>query len=73
MSQLILYKLLDEHWGHTGYLDWLIHIRMEYTQRRNVILAACEKYLPTEVVSWKNPAAGMFVSIIIPVPTSSQC
>ena len=69
ISQLVLFKLLDEHWGHTGYLDWLIHIRMEYTRRRNVMLEACDKHLPKEVVSWKPPMAGMFVShtpLIIP-------
>lgn len=60
MSTLILFKLLDEHWGHPGYLDWLIHIRMEYTSRRNVILEACEKFLPKDIVSWKAPMAGMF-------------
>ncbi|KAF2682786.1 PLP-dependent transferase [Lentithecium fluviatile CBS 122367] len=60
MSQLILFKLLDEHWGHAGYLDWLIHIRIQYTSRRDVILQACEKYLPKEIVSWNPPMAGMF-------------
>ncbi|ORY08212.1 pyridoxal phosphate-dependent transferase [Clohesyomyces aquaticus] len=60
MSQLILWKLLDEHWGHPGFFDWLIHIRMEYTRRRDVMLNACAKYLPTEVVSWAPPMAGMF-------------
>jgi len=60
VSQLMLFKLLEEHWGHAGYLDWLIHIRMEYTARRNVILEACDWYLPTEIVSWSSPAAGMF-------------
>lgn len=62
LSQLILFKLLDESWGHDGYLKWLINLRMEYTERRDVILAACEKYLPSEIVSWNPPAAGMFVS-----------
>lgn len=62
ISQLVLFKLLDEHWGHEGYLDWLIHIRMSYTKRRDVILGACEKYLPREIVSWVPPMAGMFVS-----------
>lgn len=61
MSQLMLFKMLDEHWGHEGYLDWLVFIRMEYTKRRNVILDACERYLPQEVVSWRPPMAGMFV------------
>lgn len=60
MSQLILFKLLDEHWGHAGYLDWLIYMRMQYTHRRDIILSACTKYLPTEVMSWKPPMAGMF-------------
>lgn len=60
MSQLILFKLLDEHWGHGGYLDWLVHIRLSYTRRRDVILGACEQYLPREVVSWRPPMAGMF-------------
>lgn len=59
-SQLALFKLLDEHWGHGVYLDWLVHIRMEYTRRRDVLLGACERFLPREVVSWKPPMAGMF-------------
>ncbi len=61
ISQLLLYKLLDETWGHEGYLGWLMHIREEYTKRRDVILGACEKYLPHEIVSWTPPAAGMFL------------
>ncbi len=60
VSQLMLFKLLEEHWGHGGYFDWLIHIRMEYTNRRNTILDACERYLPKDVVSWLPPMAGMF-------------
>ncbi len=61
LSQMVLFKMLDEHWGHGGYLQWLINLRMEYTSRRDVILAACEKYLPRDLVSWNPPAAGMFV------------
>ena len=60
MTQLVLYKLLDEHWGHAGYFDWLLHLRTEYTKRRAVILGACEKHLPRSVVSWRAPMAGMF-------------
>ncbi|PWW78794.1 PLP-dependent transferase [Tuber magnatum] len=66
-SQVILHRLLDEHWGHAGYLDWLIFIRKEYTQRRDIILQACEKYLPKELASWNPPAAGMFQWIKIAV------
>ncbi|KAK4221400.1 Aromatic/aminoadipate aminotransferase 1 [Podospora fimiseda] len=59
-SQLILHKLLDETWGHEGYLKWLMNLRLEYTQRRDTLLAACEKYLPKEVATWSSPKAGMF-------------
>ena len=62
ISQLVMYKLIDEKWGHEGFLQWLMHLRTEYTRRRNSLLAACEKYLPSEVVSWVPPIAGMFVS-----------
>lgn len=61
ISQIVLYKLLDESWGHGGYLQWLINLRLEYTKRRDTILAACKKYLPRDVVSWNPPAAGMFL------------
>ncbi|KUJ23980.1 PLP-dependent transferase [Mollisia scopiformis] len=61
ISQIILFKLLDEHWGHAGYLQWLINLRMEYTSRRDVLLAACEKFLPRDLVTWDPPAAGMFL------------
>jgi len=60
MSQLVLYKLLEEQWGHPGYLDWLLHIRAEYTARRNVLLDACELHVPKAIASWSPPAAGMF-------------
>ena len=62
ISQVMLHKMLDESWGHGGYLNWLINLRLEYTKRRDQILHACETYLPGEVVSWNPPAAGMFVS-----------
>ena len=59
-SQIILFKLLEETWGHGGFFDWLIHLRNEYTRRRDIILDACESYLPQEVASWHPPMAGMF-------------
>jgi aromatic amino acid aminotransferase I len=58
----VLHKLLDESWGHEGYLRWLMHLSQEYTKRRDVMVAACEEMLPKEVVSWNTPQAGMFVS-----------
>jgi aromatic amino acid aminotransferase I len=63
-SQVILHKLLDERWGHEGYLQWLMNLSLEYTKRRDVMVAACEELLPKEVVSWRVPQAGMFVSLV---------
>ncbi|KAI9784164.1 MAG: Aromatic/aminoadipate aminotransferase 1 [Geoglossum umbratile] len=63
ISQLIIWKLLDESWGHSGYMDWLVHLRKEYTKRRNVILKACEDHLPARITSYNPPAAGMFLWI----------
>lgn len=62
ISQTALVKLLDEHWGHSGYLDWLINLRMQYTNRRDILVHACEKLLPGKIARWTPPAAGMFVS-----------
>lgn len=59
-SQIILYKLLEEAWGHKGFLEWLMYIRAEYTRRRDIIVSACEQHLPSSVASWVPPAAGMF-------------
>jgi len=59
-SQVILHKLLDETWGHEGYFKWLMNLRGEYTKRRDVMVAACEAFLPKEIVSWDLPMAGMF-------------
>ncbi|KAF7519277.1 hypothetical protein PCG10_010139 [Penicillium crustosum] len=60
LSQLALFKLLDEHWGHAGYLEWLTHIRNEYTDRRDFMIRACERYLPRTIASWEPAQAGMF-------------
>ncbi|KAJ5776621.1 uncharacterized protein N7511_001632 [Penicillium nucicola] len=60
IAQIALFKLLDEHWGHSGYLDWLINLRMSYTARRDSLVHACEKHLPREIAHWVAPAAGMF-------------
>ncbi|GAO50738.1 L-kynurenine/alpha-aminoadipate aminotransferase [Saitoella complicata NRRL Y-17804] len=62
-SQAILYQLLSQTWGHSGYLDWLINLRAEYTARRDICLKAMEEYLPEGICSWVNPAAGMFIWI----------
>ncbi|OGE56575.1 hypothetical protein PENARI_c003G10832 [Penicillium arizonense] len=61
VSQIMLWKLLDETWGHEGYLKWLISLKNSYTKKRDMLLAACDKYLPKSVVSWSPPTTGMFL------------
>jgi aromatic amino acid aminotransferase I / 2-aminoadipate transaminase len=64
-SQLALHGLLDDSsggWGHEGYLQWLMWLRDQYTRKRDVMLDACERFLPKEVVDWTLPKAGIFVS-----------
>jgi aromatic amino acid aminotransferase I len=63
VSQIVLWKLLDETWGHEGYVAWLRHLRTSYTARRNTLLKACDELLPCDIVTWTPPAAGMFVSL----------
>lgn len=71
-SQLFLYKLLDETWGHEGFLRWLMHLGAEYTQKRNSLLDACEEHLPKDIVSWNPPLSGMFVSLHYPLIFSAN-
>lgn len=79
LSQLVLYKLVDETWGHGGFLRWLMHLSREYTRRRDILLGACERELGVlrrgggvvaeepngrgPLVKWVVPSAGMFVSL----------
>ena len=57
----MLYKLLDQTWGHEGFLQWLIYLSGEYQRRLNILTQSCTKYLRPYVCSWEIPAAGMFL------------
>lgn len=64
-SQSIVYQLLAQHWGHEGFLQWLIYLRSEYTTRRDICCRAIDKYLPKTVMDYTVPVAGMFFWIHI--------
>ena len=64
-SQIMLYKLLHESWGHTGMMNWLFYLQMEYTVRRDNLVNAVETYLPNQLVSLTPPRAGFFVSYFL--------
>jgi aromatic amino acid aminotransferase I len=63
-SQAILFKLLNHHWGHRGFFQWLEKMQTEYTWRRDTFLDACNEFLPKDIASWNPSRAGMFVSEI---------
>lgn len=62
-TQIMLYKLLDECWGHDGFLCWLMDLSVKYSRRLHIINKACEQFLPGEICSWKVPHEGMFLWI----------
>lgn len=64
LAQIVLWKLLDETWGHEGYLAWLLNLKLSYTARSDALLAACEEFLPRGLVMWTAPTTGMFVSAL---------
>ncbi|KAI0482638.1 putative L-kynurenine/alpha-aminoadipate aminotransferase [Xylariaceae sp. FL0804] len=60
-AQALVYQLVDETWGHAGYLRWLLRLAAGYARRRDAMLDACERHLPRDLVSWTPPRAGMFL------------
>ena len=60
-SQLMMYKLLDETWGHEGFINWLKYLSLQYSSRRNIMVEACKRYLPSEICHWTVPTVGMFL------------
>lgn len=56
---------LFQRWGQTGYLDWLIGLRSEYTHKRDVAIDALYDNFPLEVCTILPPVAGMFFIVKI--------
>ncbi|KAL9111030.1 MAG: hypothetical protein Q9227_004463 [Pyrenula ochraceoflavens] len=64
-SQVMLYKLLAETWGHEDFLRWLIHLSTEYRRRRDTLVKSCSHHLPSKLCRWIVPQVGMFLWIKI--------
>lgn len=64
-SQVMVYKLLDETWGHEGFFSWLRSLSAQYRCRRDCLVEACGRYLPSDICRWKVPTEGMFVWISV--------
>lgn len=54
-----------QRWGQSGYLDWLIGLRSEYTHKRDVAIDAIAKYFPAEIIDYVPPVAGMFFIVSV--------
>jgi aromatic amino acid aminotransferase I / 2-aminoadipate transaminase len=59
-SQVMLYKLLDETWGHNGLISWLGGLSSQYGQRLHTLIESCKRHLPDEICRWEAPTVGMF-------------
>lgn len=62
-SQVMLYKLLDVTWGHDGFINWLAYLSQQYRHRRDTLIRACRRHLPSNVCHWTAPEIGMFLWI----------
>ncbi|EME45300.1 hypothetical protein DOTSEDRAFT_87682 [Dothistroma septosporum NZE10] len=68
-SQVMLYKTLDEAWGHEGFIRWLMRLSSQYRGCRDTMIKACERYLPGKICRWTVPSVGMFVWINVDLST----
>ncbi|KAK7414821.1 hypothetical protein QQX98_006336 [Neonectria punicea] len=60
-SQVMVHKLLSENWGHEGFTKWLAYLSSQYRRRRDILIGACEKHLPSHICQWNVPEVGMFL------------
>lgn len=60
-SQVMVYKLVDETWGHEGFFGWLRSLSAHYRRRRDCLVEARRRYLPSDICQCKVPTEGMFV------------
>ncbi|EXJ87372.1 hypothetical protein A1O3_04331 [Capronia epimyces CBS 606.96] len=69
LSQVVVYKLLSEAWGHDGFVEWLAHLADEYGRKARLMLQAMRQALGhrglEDICSWKDIEAGMFIWLTI--------
>ncbi|KAI5360086.1 Putative aminotransferase, class I/classII, pyridoxal phosphate-dependent transferase, major [Septoria linicola] len=59
-SQIMMYKLLDQNWGHLGFIEWLRKLSTSYRSSRDALIEACERWLPS-CCDWDVPSSGMMI------------
>ncbi|CDK28168.1 unnamed protein product [Kuraishia capsulata CBS 1993] len=65
-SQSLVQGLLNR-WGQKGYLDWLIGLRHEYTEKRDFAINSIVKNVPSSISHYVPPVAGMFFTVFFDV------
>lgn len=60
-SQVMAHKILDQMWGHWGFMLWLVHLVLEYRQSRDALIRDLELHIPASVCAWNVPDTGMFL------------
>lgn len=74
-SQLIVNNVIEQSFGGAdGWLNWVLKMRLTYTNRRNVLLHGLynSKAYEAGYFSVIDPLAGMFVSVIINFPEGTD-
>ncbi|KAF9165506.1 hypothetical protein DFQ26_009885 [Actinomortierella ambigua] len=61
-SQAVLAEMLVGHWGQEGYTRYLTErVRIEYLNRSKFLQSCLRKYVNSELISFVEPSAGMFI------------
>lgn len=74
-SQLIVNNVIEQSFGGIdGWLNWILKMRITYTNRRNVLLYGLynSKAYEAGYFDLIDPRAGMFVSVIINFPEGTD-
>lgn len=64
-SQVLLYKLLAEKWGQSGFISWLQRLSSQYWARLQILVDQCRIHLPADLCYWRVPEYGMFLWVKI--------
>lgn len=74
-SQLIVNNVIEQSFGGVdGWLNWVLKMRLTYTNRRNVLLHGLYTLKAYEAgyIDLIDPRAGMFVSVIVNFPEGTD-
>ncbi|KAF4556072.1 Aminotransferase swnA-like protein [Elsinoe fawcettii] len=69
LAQLVVYKQLNDAWGHGGFATWLRNLAAWYERKGTVMESNMKTVLGSsdlgQICSWTRPDAGMFVWLVV--------